>query len=108
MHHKKELSLKQFLNRFPTEESCEEYLFQQKWPEGFVCPKCGCRGFYHIKGRRLYQCKHCRHQSSVTANTVMHRTHKPLTAWFQAIYFVASDKRGISACTLAGKLDISY
>ena len=64
--------------------------------------------FYHIKGRKPYQCKHCRHQSSVTANTVMHRTHKPLTTWFQAIYFVASDKRGISACTLAGKLDISY
>ena len=108
MHHKKELSLREFLNRFPTEESCEEYLFQQKWPDGFICPKCGCREFYHIKGRKLYQCKHCRHQSSVTANTVMHRTHKPLTTWFQAIYFVASDKRGISACTLAGKLDISY
>lgn len=108
MHHKEELSLRKFLNRFPTEESCEEYLFQQKWPDGFICPKCGCREFYHIKGRKLYQCKHCRHQSSVTANTVMHRTHKPLTTWFQAIYFVASDKRGISACTLAGKLDISY
>ena len=37
MHHKKELSLKQFLERFSTEENCEEYLFQQKWPEGFVC-----------------------------------------------------------------------
>ena len=61
MHHKKELSLREFLNRFPTEESCEEYLFQQKWPDGFICPKCGCREFYHIKGRKLYQCKHCRH-----------------------------------------------
>ena len=93
---------------FPTEDGCEEFLFQQKWPDGFICPKCGCREFYHIKGRKLYQCKHCRHQSSVTTNTVMHRTHKPLTTWFQDIYFVASDKRGISACTLAGKLDISY
>lgn len=34
MHHKEELSLRKFLNRFPTEESCEEYLFQQKWPDG--------------------------------------------------------------------------
>ena len=52
MHHKEELSLRKFLNRFPTEESCEEYLFQQKWPDGFICPKCGCREFYHIKGRK--------------------------------------------------------
>ena len=103
MHHKKELSLRKFLDRFSTEESCEEFLYQQKWPDGFICPKCGCREFYHIKGRKLYQCKHCRHQSSVTANTVMLRTHKPLMTWFQAIYFVASDKRGISAFDIKGE-----
>lgn len=108
MHSKKDLSLRKFIERFSAEEACEEFLFQQKWSHGFVCPKCGCQEYYHIKGRKLYQCKHCHHQSSVTSNTVMHRTHKPLTTWFLAIYFVASDKRGISACTLAGKLDVSY
>lgn len=108
MHHKRELSLKKFLEQFSTEAACEKYLFAQKWPDGFVCPVCGCHEYYPIKGRRLFQCKHCRHQSSLTSNTVMHRTHKPLTTWFQAIYFVACDKRGISACSLSGKLGVTY
>ena len=44
----------------------------------------------------------CRHQTSVTAGTVMHRTHLPLTIWFWAIYLCATDKRGISAVQRRG------
>ena len=50
----------------------------------------------------------CRHQTSVTAGTVMHRTHLPLTAWFWAIYLCATDKRGISAVQLSRTLGICY
>ena len=31
----------EFQKRFSTEESCRDYLFQLRWPKGFVCPKCG-------------------------------------------------------------------
>ena len=50
----------------------------------------------------------CRHQTSVTAGTLMHRTHLPLTAWFWAIYLCATDKRGISAVQLSRTLGICY
>ena len=68
-----------------------------RFAEGFVCPKCGGREFYPIKGRNTYQCRCCRHQTSVTAGTVMHHSRLPLTVWFWAIWLVATDKRGISA-----------
>ena len=55
-----------------------------------------------------YVCKQCRRQSSVTAGTVLHRTHLPLTVWFWAIYLVARDKRGISATQLSRELEIAY
>ena len=102
MSKKKMLSFTQFIKRFPDENACVEYLYKVKWPEGFVCPVCGCRHCYAIKTRRQYQCTNCRHQTSLTANTVMHRSHLPLTKWFWAIYLVACDKRGISALALAG------
>lgn len=108
MAKRKELSFSRFIKRFSTEESCAEYLYQVKWPEGYVCPKCGCREHYHIRYCNRYQCKHCRHQTTLTANTVMHRTHLPLIKWFWAIYLVACDKRGISALTLAGKIEVCY
>lgn len=38
----------------------------------------------------------------------MHRSHLPLTKWFWAIYLAVCDKRGISALTLAGKIEVSY
>ena len=103
-----QITFKAFRTRFATEESCRSYLFAQRFPEGFVCPRCGCREYYVLKTRQTCQCKQCRRQTSVTAGTVMHRTHLPLTVWFWAIYLCATDKRGISAKGLAGQLGISY
>ena len=108
MSQQKGMGFKEFRQRFQTEEACEAYLFEQRWAGGFVCPKCGGTGCYRLRGRREYVCKHCHRQSSVTAGTVLHRTHLPLTAWFWAIYLVARDKRGISAVQLSRELEISY
>lgn len=102
------LSFTQFIKRFPDEKACVEYLYSVKWPQGFECPVCGCRHGYTLKNRRQYQCARCRHQASLTANTVMHRSHLPLTKWFWAIYLAACDKRGISALALAGKIEVCY
>ena len=108
MSRKKMLSFTQFIKRFSDEKACVEYLYSVKWPQGFECPVCGCRHGYTLKNRRQYQCARCRHQASLTANTVMHRSHLPLTKWFWAIYLVACDKRGISALALAGKIEVCY
>ena len=105
---KKAMSYAQFLKRFPNEKACAEYLYKIKWPEGFVCPVCGHRHGHALGRPGRYQCAKCRRQTSLTANTVMHRTHLPLTKWFWAIYLVACDKRGISALTLAGRISVSY
>ena len=108
MGQQKGISFREFRRRFQTGEACEEYLFQQRWPNGFVCPKCGGSGCYQLRGRREYICKHCHRQSSVTVGTVLHRTHLPLTVWFWAMYLVVRDKRGISAVQLSRELEISY
>lgn len=105
---KKAMSFAQFLKRFPNEKTCAEYLYHVRWPNGFVCPVCGHRHCYALNRPGRYQCAKCRHQTSLTVNTVMHRTHLPLTKWFWAIYLVACDKRGISALALAGKISVSY
>ena len=103
-----QITFKEFRERFATEDACRSYLFRERFPQGFICPKCGCREFYPVRTRHVCQCKSCRRQTSVTAGTVMHRTHLPLTTWFWAIYLCATDKRGISAKTLASRLELSY
>jgi transposase-like protein len=103
------MSLTEFFDKFDTEESCREYLYIKRWPDGFVCPKCGVHGEpFKIVSRNLYQCKHCTHQTSVTAGTIMDKSRTPLRKWFLAIYLMSSDKRGCSALRLKKELKIAY
>lgn len=101
------LPLGTFLNRFSTEAACQEYLSGQRWKDGYACPKCGNRQGYQL-GNGRYQCAKCRHQISVTAGTVLHKTHMPLTKWFLAFYLVCQDKRGIYAMQLSAQLGTTY
>jgi transposase-like protein len=50
-----------------------------------------------LERRHLWECAACRHQASVIAGTVMHRTRTPLRLWFWAAYLVATHTPGISA-----------
>jgi transposase-like protein len=94
--------------RFDTEDACREYLIGLRWPDGFVCPICGCKDYYPISGRQKFQCKSCRYQASVTAGTVMDRSHLSLRTWIWAIYLVSRDKRGYSAIQLSRELNLPY
>jgi len=98
----------EFQERFNTEEACREYLFKLRWANGFKCPRCGCVEYYIISTRNKYQCKSCRYQASVTAGTVMDRSHLSLKIWLWAIYLVACDKRGYSATQISKELDLPY
>ncbi|MEG2138064.1 MAG: IS1595 family transposase, partial [Oscillospiraceae bacterium] len=100
MPKKKKLTITAFLTAFGSEAACRTYLHQLRWPQGFVCPHCGCTVGYTLHDGHD-QCTNCRHQTSLTAGTVMHRSHLPLTKWFLAFYLVSQDKRGISAIQLA-------
>lgn len=102
------ISLIQFQREFSTEEACADYLMSKRWKNGFSCPKCSHQEYYRIKSRKLYECRACRCQTSVTAGTLLHKTKQPLTVWFWAIYLVAHDKRGKSALSLSQVLDIHY
>ena len=92
-------TLMEFEARFSTEESCRDYLFQLRWPEGFRCPRCRHEKAWPI-GTTLFQCAKCGYRTSVIAGTIFQDTHKPLTMWFRAIWWVTSQKNGASALGL--------
>ena len=82
--------------QFATEEQCARYLFQLRWPDGFVCSRCGGTKAWTTK-RGLYTCSGCQYQLSVKAGTIFERSRLPLTMWFRAIWWVISQKNGASA-----------
>lgn len=86
----------QLVSWFRDEQACLDYLARLRWPDGFVCPACGWRLFWRT-GTGLWMCTDCEHRTSVTAGTIFHRTRTPLSTWFAAIWFVTSQKNGVSA-----------
>ena len=99
-------TLLELQERFPDEEACMAFLRAVRWPEGFVCPRCEGRSSWTLRTRRLEQCRRCRHQTSLTAGAVLHRTRLPLRVWLWAIYFVGRHKTGISALQLQKDLGL--
>src|SRR5215831_6622650 len=92
-------NLKEFDARFKGEEACREYLAQLRWPDGFRCPRCGCPESTLVR-TKLLRCGACRHQASVTAGTIFQDTRTPLRLWFQAMWWVTTQKNGASALGL--------
>ena len=98
------LSDEAFRKAFGTEEQCRAALVRLRWPDGFVCPSCGHRGYCLLAGRGLYQCKRCKRQTSPTAGTIFHSTKLPLTLWFAAIHLIVTAKNGVSSVELGRRL----
>lgn len=98
-------SLSEFLDWFQTEAECWHYLVKVRWPNGFSCPRCG-HGDAWLSARRLFVCAGCGKNTSAIAGTIFEGTRLPLLTWFRAIWFVSSQKDGISAKALQEALGI--
>jgi transposase-like protein len=97
----------EFQERFADEAACLDYLAASRWPDGYRCPACGGERAWVLARRHLWECAACHHQASVTAGTVMHKTHTPPRLWFWAAYLVATHTPGISAKQLQRQLGLS-
>ena len=109
MAQQRAMTLLEFQKQFHGEDVCREHLYKIRWPDGFVCLKCGVMDTpFNVASRNLHQCKHCGYQASVTAGTVMEKTRIPLIKWFWAMFLMSHDKRGCSAMQLSRELDLCY
>lgn len=104
------MSLDAFLAAYGEEQQCETAVESARWPLGFECPACG--GHRHCCYRRgsvkIFQCSHCRKQTTLTEGTIFHSTKLALTQWFQAMYLLTQNKNNVSALELKRFVGISY
>jgi len=92
-------TLMELEKRFSANGACRDYLFTLRWPDGWICPRCGHPRCLPIR-RGLFRCRGCHHETSVTAGTIFQDTHMPLTLWFRAMWHITSQKNGVSALGL--------
>ena len=95
-----------FNSKFGTEEACREALFRWRWDKCYKCPECDHAEAYFHQPRRLFQCKGCGYQASLTTGTIFHRTRVPLRKWFLLIFLLARRAEGYRLYQLQDILEI--
>ena len=102
------LNLVSLIDRYNCDDKCRDYLEAIRWPSGVCCLRCGDTDVDEMESRGQWRCRSCDYHFSVTAGTIMHRSHLPLRKWFLAIYLMCESKKGMSANQLKRTLGVTY
>jgi len=104
------LTLESFLERFPDDEACLEYLKEKRYPGGVAhCEKCGVERKHHrVTGRPAYACDYCGSMISPMAGTIFEHSSTSLKKWFYAMYLMGSTRCGISAKQIQRETGVTY
>src|SRR4051812_1877731 len=104
-----QMTYSRFLELFPDNSACLDYLKDRFHPDGSDCPGCSkATKFHRLKSRAAYSCQYCGHQVYPTAGTIFQKSTVSLQLWFFAIYLMSSTRCGISAKQLEREIGVTY
>ena len=97
---------------FHNEEEAYKIVERKLWPNGPTCPKCKeHKRVSKMKGKSTrigaYKCYICRKPFTVKVGTIFESSHIKMNLWLQAMYLMASSKKGISSNQLHRTLGIT-
>ena len=102
-------TLRQFMDRFPTEEACLDHLMRTRYGARHDCEKCGKEAkFYRVKARRSYACEWCGYQVYPTAGTPFDRTRTSLRDWFHVMFLFTTSRNGVAAKEVERQIGVTY
>ena len=99
-------------NYLHDEQAAYDLVESVLWPDGPVCPHCGSvERISKMQGKSTrigaYKCYACRKKLTVKIGTIFEDSHIPMRFWLQAIFLLASSKKGISSNQLHRTFGIS-
>ncbi|TPI15406.1 IS1595 family transposase [Mesorhizobium sp. B4-1-3] len=102
-------TLKSFLERFPTDDSCLDHLMQTRYGKRHTCAKCDREANFHrVKSRRCYECDFCGYQVYPTAGTPFEATRTSLRDWFTVMFLFCTSRNGVSAKEVQRTIGVTY
>lgn len=105
----KAITLRQFQERFPTDERCLDHLMRTRFGIEHDCGKCGRMAKFHrVTNRRSYACHWCGHQVFPTAGTPFENTRTPLRDWYFVMFMFCTTRNGVAAKKVERDLGVTY
>lgn len=106
---KASMTMREFFAEFTDDETCLQHLFNVRFGQNYVCPKCNREAkWYRIKAERAFSCQWCGHHIHPTVDTPFEDTRTPLQLWFYAIYLFTTSRHGVPAKELQRQLGVTY
>ncbi len=109
MSKQKTVSLYEFFQRFPDEESARLYFESKRWQDVIFCGHCASVNVVECKDHKPmpYRCRDCRKHFSVRTATILAESRLPLQKWLMAIYMMTTARKGIPSTQMARELGIT-
>ncbi|WP_345953255.1 7TM diverse intracellular signaling domain-containing protein [Mucilaginibacter sp. PAMB04168] len=101
-----ELSFEEFSSKYPDQETCNKFLADIKWANGFACKKCSHDAYKHGRAPYSRRCTKCNYEESVLFNTIFQNNRIPINKAFYIVYLIYTTKGTISSYQLSEKLQI--
>ncbi|AHW58570.1 IS1595-like element ISDor1 family transposase [Sunxiuqinia elliptica] len=91
------MNLFTFTAHFDSEEACRNHFKEERDKVGVVCKECGHTEHYWIKSRWSYECKKCRHRTSLRSGTIMQGSNLSFMIWYKTMFLMTATKKGFSS-----------
>lgn len=106
---KQSISIYQFLQKFPDENSVLRFMESRRWPNGRICVHCGSARTVEVKNQKPmpYRCQDCREHFSIRTGTILSESKISLHKWLFAIYLMTTSRKGISSVQLAKEIGVT-
>jgi len=105
----KQTNVRQFFQQFPSDEACLEHLFNARFGQGHVCPKCDREAkWYRLASEQAFSCQWCGHHIHPMVGSIFEKSRTPLQLWFYAIFLFTTTRNGVAAKELQRQLGVTY
>jgi transposase-like protein len=103
------ISIYQFMQKFPDENSVLRFMENRRWPNGRICAHCGSVRTVEVKNQKPmpYRCQDCREHFSIRTGTILSESKISLHKWLFAIYLMTTSRKGISSVQLGKEIGVT-
>lgn len=99
------MNILEFMEEFPTEQTCKDHFRKQREQEGVECKRCSSNQHYWLKAKQQWQCSKCEFRTTLKSGSIMEGSKVSFHTWYKAMAFMTFSKKTISASELQRQLN---
>ncbi|WP_158728025.1 MULTISPECIES: IS1595 family transposase [unclassified Flavobacterium] len=97
----------EFIKTFPDDQSCREFIANEKWKDGYRCKRCENTKYVYFEKHNKRECTKCRYKESATAGTLFHRVKFGIQKAFCIAFEMTCTTKSISSTQAAKRYGIT-